>query len=235
MEGIEKRSASADVCVSEVSSVLHDYYNGALGWNDSNDLNKYVFNMAIDRWTERPQLGDGYNERLLKLYDALIWTVVENFKEYRKSLIDTIKSQEKRRQKKDDFMFFPIADSRPALEDLDDFINTWKYQGIIYRVIDCHIDKVKYHGKIASWTDDINAFSDFNHLSKSQEYTFLIGDTKNEWGFDVNKYRDNIDVKHIYTEHESEIIFPMKRKYVIDSFYGTYADFVEYVNKHNYV
>ena len=108
-------------------------------------------------------------------------------------------------------------------------VESWKYTGEVYRVINCRKHKVEYHKLIASWVSNIEAFKSFNHLYKNSKYTFLMGNTSRDWAFDVNKYRKYINDRHSYTEHESEIILPTDEKYVIDTFYGTLEEFYKYI------
>ena len=209
----------------------NDYYAGALG--NLNGLDKVLFERALDQWTERPQLGDGYNKRVLKLYDALIWTRVENTKDELKIIKSSIKNRNEARKNTSGFIksLTPETnnDLTAKLNAVDEDINSWKYVGKIYRVIDCRKSQVKYHQLIASWTDTPEAFKQFNHLCKKHRYSFLIADTGKDLAFDVNKYRNNTNNRHCYTEHESEIIFPMNKQYVVDLFYGTLEEFYKHL------
>ncbi len=209
----------------------NDYYAGALGNLD--DLDKVLFERALGQWTERPQLGDGYNKRVLKLYDALIWTRVENTKDELKIIKSSIKNRNEARKNTSGFIksLTPETnnDLTAKLNAVNEDINSWKYVGKIYRVIDCRKSQVEYHQLIASWTDVPEAFKQFNHLCKKHRYSFLIADTGKDWAFDVNKYRNNTKNRHYYTEQESEIIFPMDKQYVVDLFYGTLEEFYKHI------
>ena len=209
----------------------NDYYACALG--NLNGLDKKLFERALDQWTERPQLGDGYNKRVLKLYDALIWTRVENTKDELKIIKSSIKNRNEARKNASGFIenLMPKTnnDLTAKLNAINEDINSWKYVGKIYRVIDCRKSRVEYHQLIASWTDSPEAFKQFNHLCKKHRYSFLIADTGKDWAFDVNKYRNNTKNRHCYTEHESEIIFPMDKQYVVDLFYGTLEEFYKHI------
>lgn len=209
----------------------NDYYAGALGNLD--DLDKVLFERALGQWTERPQLGDGYNKRVLKLYDALIWTRVENIKDELKVIKSSIKNRNEARKNTSGFIksLTPETnnDLTSKLNAVNEDINSWKYVGKIYRIIDCRKSQVEYHQLIASWTDTPEAFKQFNHLCKKPRYSFLIADTGKDWAFDVNKYRNHTKNRHCYTEHESEIIFPMDKQYVVDLFYGTLEEFYKYI------
>ena len=210
-----------------------DYYAGALG--NLNGLDKKLFERALDQWTERPQLGDGYDKRIIKLYDALIWTRIENAKDELKIIKSSIENRNEARKNASGFInnLTPETnnDLTAKLNEINEDINSWKYVGKIYRVIDCRKSQVEYHQLIASWTDTPEAFKQFNHLYENHRYLFLIADTGKDWAFDVNKYRKNTANKHCYTEHESEIIFPMDEGHIIDSFYGTLKEFYQHIKK----
>lgn len=208
-----------------------DYYANALG--DLNGLDKELFERALDQWTERPQLGDGYNKRALKLYDALIWARIENTMDELRQIESSIDERNKTR-KGNSYLLRCLTPSTnddllSRLDEIKKDIGSWKYIGKIYRVIDCKKDQIEYHQLIASWVNTLDAFKDFNHLSEKHRYSFLIGDTDEDWAFDVNKYREHTNNRHYYTEHESEIIFPMNKKYIIDIFYGTLEEFYEHI------
>lgn len=213
-----------------------DYYNGALGDN-IDGFNEELFERALDRWTERPLLGEGYNKRLLNLYDSLIWTRVENAKIKLKILKDTAKACEKitinGEKSRISTLFGPTLDDKLRLQtEVDNYkkiIEYWKYVGNVYRVIDCKKDEVEYHHLIASWVSNPKSFDNFNKINRKHRYTFLIGKTGRDWAFDVNKYRKYINNRHQYTEHESEIILPMDEEYVTDMFYGTLEEFYKYI------
>ena len=112
----------------------NDYYAGALGNLD--DLDKVLFERALGQWTERPQLGDGYNKRVLKLYDALIWTRVENTKDELKIIKSSIKNRNEARKNTSGFIksLTPETnnDLTAKLNAVNEDINSWKYVGKIY-------------------------------------------------------------------------------------------------------
>lgn len=211
-----------------------DYYAGALGnLGNLDGLDKILSERALDQWTERPQLDDEYNKKVLKLYDALIWTRVENTKDELKIIKSSIKNRNEARKNASGFIenLMPKTnnDLTAKLNAINEDTNSWKYVGKNYRVIDCGKSRVEYHQLITSWTDSLEAFKQFNHLCKKRRYSFLIADTGKDWAFDVNKYRNNTKNRHCYTEHESEIIFPADKQYVVDLFYGTLEGFYKYI------
>lgn len=167
----------------------------------------WIFHSALGNWTERSQLSYGYDDLSLTFYDGVIGYVIRECNRY---------LQYKR-------------EGKYTYDEAIEFMKQWQYKGKVYRAINCKKRKVKYHGKIASWTKNINAFSKFNHLYSNQKYTFLVADATEFLGFDVNKYRKIIKERHRFTECEEEIIFPMDKKYVTDVFYGTLDEFKEYL------
>ncbi len=212
---------------------MDDYYNNALGVFDDG-FDKELFERALDQWTERPLLGKGYNKRKLKLYDALIWNRVVNARDKLELIKNSIEERKKTRKSGGNLVLriTPKTDDDLLLKlsEINEDINKWKYTGKVYRVIECCKSKVRYHRLIASWVKDYDVFRYFNKLYKDKKYTFLVGDTGEDWGFDVNKYRSSTGNIHPNTEHESEIILPMdKVKYVQDIFYGTLDEFYEYL------
>ena len=108
-----------------------------------------------------------------------------------------------------------------------EFVDSWKYQGKIYRVIHPHYDpddnsteprtimpKVNYHGMITHWTSDYT-FKGLLATAKifdDEEYIILEADTGDHLAFDVNKFRQVNDAQEIYTQGENEIIFPMYKE-----------------------
>lgn len=210
-----------------------DYYNGALGDN-IDGFNEELFERALDRWTERPQLGEEYDKRTLRLYDALIWMRVENTKDKLEQIKGSIEERSKIREKDGNYLSKILTpttndDLLSELDKINRDVEGWKYTGGVYRVINCRKYEVEFHKLIASWVSDVEAFKSFNHLYKKSKYTFLIGNTGRDWAFDVNKYRKYINNRHQYTEHESEIILPMDEEYVADMFYGTLEEFYKYI------
>lgn len=104
------------------------------------------------------------------------------------------------------------------------FVNAWKYQEVIYRVlyprrvennktgkISYKLPKVKYHRMISHWTTDYS-FEALHKLSRTQKYVILEADTKEHLGFDVNKFRKIYSCINVYTQNEQEIIFPMYKE-----------------------
>lgn len=128
----------------------------------------------------------------------------------------------------------------PSVLDKD-FINSWKYQGKIYRVMHSHyvfednsieprkvMPEVNYHRMITHWTSDYT----FKGLLASakiyddEEYIILEADTGDHLAFDVNKFREANNVIEPYTQGEDEIIFPMYKEN-IQEYRMTIRDFIK--------
>lgn len=108
-----------------------------------------------------------------------------------------------------------------------EFVDSWKYQGKIYRVIHPHYDpddnaaeprtimpEVNYHRMITHWTSDYT-FKGLLATAKifdDEEYIILEADTGEYLAFDVNKFRKANNVIEPYTQGENEIIFPMYKE-----------------------
>lgn len=171
-----------------------------------------IFNRVLLSWLERPQLGSGYNKNTLDFYDGVIGHIIKTANHY-------CANQNK--------IWFP-----PQIAQI---MELWKYQGYIYRVIDESPSKIRYHKKISSWTKNIEGFNKFNHLHKKSKYTFLIANTNDYYGFNVNKYNDYFNQGNQHIQHEEEVIFPMDKKYIIDVFYGTLDEFKVHVKQLNLI
>ena len=153
----------------------------------------------LNGWTEIPlHPTNGYQIDELKFYDGLLGTLL-----------------------KDTEMFLK---NDPTLLNRK-FVDSWKYQGKLYRVIHKNyasyddfcknkltIPKIEYHGMISHWTDDYTFKGLMYKLSDDVEYIILETDTKDRLAFDVNKFRKKYHCRKWNTEKEHEIIFPMYRE-----------------------
>lgn len=166
-----------------------------------------IFNRALGGWQERSLLGKGYCKNNLDFYDGTIGYVIRKWNEYHKI------------SKTEDWITQPILD----------FMDLWKYQGALYRVIAAPTSEIRYHKKIASWTKSVDVFSRFNKLNDNVNYTFVIADTFDYFGFDINKYNRNMNLVNAFNCHEEEVIFPMDKKYVKSVFYGALKEFNQFV------
>lgn len=155
----------------------------------------------LNGWTEIPlHPSNGYDIDELKFYDGLLGTLLK------------------------DTEFFIKND--PTLVNKK-FVDSWKYQGKLYRVIHPHyvfdddsveprtvMPEVNYHRMITHWTSDYT-FKGLLATSKifdDEEYIILEADTGEHLAFDVNKFRKKHNCRKWNTEKEREIIFPMHRE-----------------------
>lgn len=108
------------------------------------------------------------------------------------------------------------------------FVNSWKYQGKLYRVMHKTLTigkdgreiyrfrKINYHKMITHWTDDY-AFKGLMHkLSDDEEYIILGADTKEHFAFDVNKFRQTYGYEEPFIRGEREVIFPMYKENITE-------------------
>lgn len=240
--------------------MIEPYYDGIMDYShplllskyskNKINLDKYVFDTVLRAWINRPQLvrnhanPKNYGKQEIQVYDALLWypiTLTKDRydrlkKEYNNYIKTPISTKTSNNPLENTNYSFPERSSQERQEELNklkESINTWKYTGKIYRVMDCKPHEIEYHNMIASWTKDPESFKKFQ-LCEEDKYTFLIGKTSKDWSFDINKYCEHNDKKEFkFIEHESEIIFPMSKKHITDTFYGTLDDFYEHINENN--
>lgn len=149
-------------------------------------------------WTGIPlTTNGGYDIEDLKFFDGLLGTLLKHTE-------------------------YLMKEYPPMLDQ--EFLDSWKYQGKMYRVIHPHyvfdadsieprtvMPEVNYHGMVTHWTSDYT-FKGLLATAKifdDEEYIILEADTGNHLAFDVNKFRKVNDVIEPYTQGENEIIFPM--------------------------
>ena len=152
-------------------------------------------------WTGIPLTTNGdYDIENLKFFDGLLGTLLKHTEHLMKEY--------------------------PSMLD-QDFVDSWKYQGKMYRVIHPHyvpvdgsqepriiMPEVNYHRMIAHWTSDYT-FKGLLATAKifdDEEYIILEADTGDHLAFDVNSFRKANNVIEPYTQGENEIIFPMYRE-----------------------
>ena len=154
----------------------------------------YIIAKYLKGFTEIPlSATSGYNFDDLKFYDGLLGTLLKHT-EY-------------------------ITTNMP-MELNKKFVNSWKYQGELYRVLhgnynaQCRyvLPEVNYHGMITHWTDDYTFKGLMHKLSDDEEYIILEADTKERFAFNVNKFRKVYKCEQFYTRDEREIIFPMYKE-----------------------
>lgn len=158
----------------------------------------------LKSWTEIPLSPcSGYDKEKLKFYDGFLGTLIR-------------KTEEALRE-------------NPQFA-CDPFINSWKYQGKLYRVLhacevkDCRyrdgyrtdLPKVDYHGMISHWTDDYRFEGLMYKLSPKEKYIILEADSGEHIGFDVNRFREAFGFQEHFTKGEREIIFPMYKDCIME-------------------
>ena len=169
--------------------------------NPSNFEELRILARYLKEWTEIPlsPIG-GYIKDKVRYYDEYIGSIIR-------------KAEEILSEEQDVIMYA-------------DFLESWKYQGILYRVIhpSPHEDKrytdgyrfnlpiIDYHRMISHWTDDYTFSGLMYKLSDKVEYIILEADTENHLAFDVNRFRRKYGFEERYTEKEREFIFPMYKE-----------------------
>ena len=86
---------------------------------------------------------------------------------------------------------------------------------------------------VASWSK-IYDFTKFNKIYDGVEYMFIEGDTKDAIGFDVIRFCEQSDMNEdiiFRLKHEQEVIFPISKKYVLDTCYTTREKFFDQMKK----
>jgi hypothetical protein len=177
----------------------------------------YFLSRCLKGWTEIPlSQTNGYDKDVLKFYDGIIGLLLKQTERFQKMYPNALNTE---------------------------FVNAWKYQGRIYRVIhsrieennrnksgySCRLPKVEYHGRITHWTTDYTFYA-LHKLSRSTKYIILEADTKEHIAFDINGFREKYECLEEYTKGEQEIIFPMYKE-CIKEYRMTINEFVEMKNK----
>lgn len=185
-----------------------------IGFEDDDWI--YILIHYLNSWTEIPLIDCGeYDLEELKFYDGFIGFL--------------IKETEKYLNNSDYSKYINIK-----------FIESWKYQGKLYRIIhgnmiedneeddgySCKLPQVNYHGMITHWTDDYSFKGLMYKLSDDEEYIILEADTKEHIGFDINKFRKNYGCEKNTTENEREVIFPMYKD-CIKEYKMTVKEFIQ--------
>lgn len=167
----------------------------------SDDEWKHIIIEYLRLWTGIPLTSDvGYDIEDLKFFDGLLGTLLKHTEFLTKEY--------------------------PSFLDKE-FVDSWKYQGKLYRVIHPHYDpddnstepriiipEVNYHRMITHWTSDytFEGLLKNNKIFDDEEYIILEADTGNHLAFDVNKFRKANNAEKRYTQGEEEIIFPMYKE-----------------------
>lgn len=174
---------------------------------------KYIILQYLKEWTEIPlTTNDGYDIEELKFFDGFIGTLLKQTE--------------------------ALMSEYPSFLDKE-FVDSWKYQGKLYRVIHPHyvfddgvieprtiMPEVNYHRMITHWTSDYTFSGLMYKLSPDEKYIILEADTGDHLAFDVNKFREANNVIEPYTQGENEIIFPMYKE-CIKEYRMTINEFIE--------
>lgn len=179
------------------------------------DSQKYLLAITLRQFREFPMCGGGFDEEGLRFYDGVLGSLIR----MRDEVIE--------------------SDSMKRL-GLMDFTSQWEYQGDIYRVLDkvweypkngepyLRTPEIKWHGMVASWSSSFDFTSNFNHMYADSKYTIIHANTGKSAGIDVNKFSRYLGCFNPYTEGENEVIFPMKKEFVVDVYKDkTLSDFKE--------
>lgn len=176
----------------------------------------YILINYLNGWTEIPLSNSGdYDKDKLKFYDGFIGYLIKQTERFL-----TLKGN------------YDILDK--------DFINSWKFQGKIYRIIhqievedenaedgySYELPDVEYHGMISHWTDDYTFQGLMYKLNDKTPYIILEADTQEHLAFDVNKFRQTYNCENPYTAKEREIIFPMYKD-CIKEYHMSVSEFIQ--------
>lgn len=178
----------------------------------------YFLFRILKGWTEIPLSSEsGYDRDTLQFYDGIIGLLLKQTEQFQKEYPDAL--------------------------DME-FVNAWKYQGKIYRVLHSQVvannkikcgyssklPKVEYHDMISHWTTDYTFDALLYKLSSSTKYIILEADTKEHFALDINGFREKYECLEEYTKGEQEIVFPMYKE-CITEYRMTINEFVEMKNK----
>lgn len=165
---------------------------------------KYMIAVTLGQFREIPLCSGGYDEEGLRFYDG----VLGNLMRMRDRTVE--------------------SGCINAIPDFLEFSSKWEYHGDVYRVLDKvnvypknaepyrRVPAIKWHGMIASWSSSYDFTTGFNHIYSDAKYTIIHGNTRNSAGIDVNKFSEYLGCYNQYTACENEIIFPMKKEFVVD-------------------
>ena len=165
---------------------------------------KYMIAITMKQFREFPLCSGGYDEEGLRFYDGVLGNLIR----MRDRMIESGYSD--------------------AVPDLKDFSSKWEYHGDIYRVLDKkevypkngepyrRMPAIKWHGMIASWSSSYDFTVGFNHMYPDEKYTIIHANTGNSAGIDVNKFSKYLGCYNQYTACENEVIFPMKKEFVVN-------------------
>lgn len=178
------------------------------------DEQRRILATTMYQFREFPMCSGGFDEEGLRFYDGVLGNLIRMRDE-------SIESGLMERE-----------------VDLAEFTSLWEYQGDIYRVLDkawvCPKNRepyrrtpaIKWHGMIASWSSSFDFTINFNHMHENSKYTIIHANTGRSAGIDANKFGNYLGLYNSYTTEENEIIFPMKKEFVVEVYKGiTPTDF----------
>ena len=160
----------------------------------------YILINYLNGWTEIPLSSfGGYDIDKLKFYDGFIGYLIKQTEQFLKEHPDRLNKK---------------------------FVNSWKHQGKLYRIIhpiiiedetaedgySCKLPDIEYHKMISHWTDDYTFQGLMYKLNLETPYIILEADTQEHIAFDVNKFRKTYNCENPYTAKEREIIFSMYKE-----------------------
>ena len=73
---------------------------------------------------------------------------------------------------------------------------------------------------IASWSSSYDFTTGFNHIYSDAKYTIIHANTGGSAGIDANKLGNYVGGYNPNTVGENEVIFPMKKKFVVKVYEG---------------
>lgn len=171
------------------------------------DSQKYIIAITMHQFREFPLCSGSYDEEGLRFYDGVLGSL--------------IRTRDKMRRVHDELGI-------QEMPEYEAFVSKWAYHGNIYRVIgeayvyedgddEPHMEmpEIKWHGMIASWSSSYDFTTGFNHIYPDVKYTIIHANTGDSVGIDANKLGDYVDGYNPYTVDENEVIFPMKKEFVV--------------------
>ena len=165
---------------------------------------KFMIAITMYQFREIPMCSGGYDEEGLRFYDGILGNLIR--------MRDIVVERE----------LYDVIDG------YTDFLSSWEYQGDIYRVLDKSLvypknkepyyrtPSIKWHGMIASWSSSYDFTENFNHIYADKPYTIIHANTGKSAGIDANKFGEYLGYHSRYTIGENEIIFPMKKEFVVN-------------------
>ncbi len=173
------------------------------------DGQKWLLAEPMHQFREFPMCRGGFNEERLRFYDGVLGGLIR----MRDCAIE--------------------HGLMGQISGLADFTSHWEYRGDIYRVIDkamvfpkngepyYRMPAIKWHGMVASWSRSFDFTTNFNHMDADSKYTIIHANTGDSAGIDANKFSEYLGCYNPYTASENEVIFPMKKEFVVKIYKNT--------------